>query len=174
MCYATWDNINCFSKNHRHVAKSKIAGCLSDSPSLCLWTDTEHSGSSSRSWDQSPVALTVRGEKSVLICLRVTRSFGKSLLKILMIILILSFIFPYISNFIIAPDAALQLGTPTPIFFPRKELFSRLILWNSARICTYLPLPAKWKPIKPVVFGTCPFWYAPATSQFIISNNFQC
>lgn len=69
----------------------------------------------SGSWDQNPVAVTVRRGNLVLLCLVVARSFGDSLLKILMVNIILSFICPHLSNFIMASEAPLQLGCPTLI-----------------------------------------------------------
>lgn len=172
MCYTTWDRVNCFTKNHmRPRAKLQV-------PSRILLSCACEEVQTTAGLLGTETALTVRGEKSVLVCLRVTSSFRKispenpgnnphSKLHFSLHIKLHNGSWcsptgwPFHSNFF-------------PTTPPRKELLSCLILWNTARICTHLPFPAKWKPIKPVVFGTCPFWYAPATSQFIISNNFQC
>lgn len=108
-------------------------------------------------------ALTLKGEKPVLVCLRVTSSFRKCLLKILVIILILSSIFPYISNFTMAPDAALQVGTSTAISNtpappPSKKKKKRITLvLNSMKYCKNLHTSPP--PCQVETHQACGFWY---------------
>lgn len=112
VCYSTWDSTNCFSNNHMEPKAKLHVPFVILFP--CAYKQMLNM-SSSGSWDQNPVAVTVRRDNLVLFCLLVARSFGESLLKILMVNLILSFICPHISNFIMASEAPLQLGCPTLI-----------------------------------------------------------
>lgn len=119
--------------------------------------------------------LSQRGEekKMMLVCLRIAKSFRRPLWKILMKISVLNFITLYRSTSQLLLMQPCTFALQHFFFSPKKVI----LMLNALKFCKNLDTSAPLLHVETYQaygFGTCPFLYAPATSQFIISNNFQC
>lgn len=113
-------------------------------------------------------------KKMVLFCLRIAKSFRRPPWKILMKISVLNIITLYRSTSQLLLMQPCTFALQNSFFFSPKKV---ILMHNALKFCKNLdtsPPLLHVETYQACGFGACPFLYAPATSQFIISNNFQC